>query len=145
MWLTGAEPFAAAPSPVQGGSVESPTDDGASRRSATTPEDAPASDETLLTASSTSSGFALAGITWDAGTGATGTEVEIRTRTGDVWSDWQQVEVETEEASAGAEETADDVVELRDGTDPWVVGRVDEVQVALRGVGDSMPTGPGSS
>lgn len=137
----GPAPFAAELPETSGESEDAAADTSSGVRSLDPSSEPPAPDESLLTASATSSGFALLGVTWDAGSSAPGTEVEVRTRTGDVWSGWQEVEVETEDASAGAEETADDVRELRDGTDPWVVGRVDEIQVALRAPDGAMPTG----
>ncbi|MFC8922691.1 FG-GAP-like repeat-containing protein [Cellulosimicrobium sp. NPDC057127] len=97
--------------------------------------------EVVLSGSATSSGLALVGVTWAAGTDSDDTEVSVRTRSDETWSDWESIEVErlreedSAEAGGGPAGAA-----ARGGTEPVVVGEVDEIEVALRG--SSTPEDP---
>lgn len=99
---------------------------------------APGGAETILSASGSTSGFAVVGITWDRGSASEGTSVAIRSRTGEAWTDWEPVQVDVD----GADEAGVPGVRWRDGTDPVAVGIVDEVEVAVRGEGGVLPAHP---
>lgn len=92
--------------------------------------------DTVLSATADGSGFATVGVTWATGSAPEGTEVGIRTRTGDAWSEWIPVELDVRTA---AEDAPPDRGVLRDGTDPLLVGEVSEIQVAVRGTAGQVP------
>lgn len=94
--------------------------------------------ESILSASGSTSGFAVVGVTWDRGSASEGTSVAIRSRTGETWTDWEPVQVDVD----GADGAGVPGAQWRDGTDPVAVGIVDEVEVAVRGEGGVLPAHP---
>ena len=73
-------------------------------------------------------GFATVGVTWKSGSEIDDDEiaVQVRTRTGDTWSDWTTAEYHDEHnPDPGSPEAST----MRPGTDAVVVGDVDEVQM----------------
>lgn len=73
-------------------------------------------------------GYGAVGVTW-----AHGAEVEhdaiafeVRTRTGDEWSDWAELEYHDEH---GPDPDSAEARHARPGTDPMLIGEVDQVQV----------------
>lgn len=83
----------------------------------------------VLSARADVDGLATAGITWREG--AAPQSVEVRTRTGAGWSPWEQVDTE-DGGRPGS----------RGGTEPIVLGRVDEVEVRLRTAGGAAVQDP---
>jgi hypothetical protein len=81
-------------------------------------------------------GFAMLGVTWDHGGARKPVTVEVRTRSGGIWSGW--VELETD-ADGGPVTTKNDS-SFRDGTEPEWVGSSTGVEVAVYGHG-SPPRG----
>ncbi len=72
-------------------------------------------------------GYATVGITWAPSGLAWGRDrlaIELRTRSRGVWSTWQPVQNDPEH-----EADPEELAAVRDGTDPVVVGDVDDVQV----------------
>lgn len=67
--------------------------------------------------------FGLLGVTWDAGTAAGDLVVQVRTRTGETWTSWEDVDVEEAQVGEG--------VAVREGTAPIWVGESDGVAVRL--------------
>lgn len=99
--------------------------------------------DALLSAAGPGAGYATVGVTWDAGTAPDGVDVAVRTREGETWSDW--VPLELEGLSAPGDPAPSGPTEgpaPRDGTEPLLVGVVDEVQAVVRGVGDDLPVNP---
>ncbi|MFJ4107265.1 FG-GAP-like repeat-containing protein [Oerskovia enterophila] len=92
--------------------------------------------EVVLSATADGSGFATVGVTWATGSAPDGTEVGVRTRTGDVWSEWIPVELDVRTV---ADDDPPDGGALRDGTDPLLVGEVNEIQAAVRGTAGQAP------
>jgi len=84
-------------------------------------------------------GYATVGVTWRAG-GRIYAEkqiaVEVRTKTGTTWSKWGEAIFNAEEGPAPAAEGPDTV---RPGTDPLIVGNVDQVQMRLATVDGKEP------
>ena len=83
-------------------------------------------------------GFAAIGVTWEHGESLDEDEIalQVRTRTGDSWSDWQDLEYHDEHGpDAGSAEAAG----ARPGTEPMFVGAVDDVQVQARTDGVALP------
>ncbi|HEU5143736.1 MAG TPA: FG-GAP-like repeat-containing protein [Dermatophilaceae bacterium] len=95
---------------------------GASVRSASAPVDIPG-------------GLAVIGVTWDAESGA-GSSVQYRKQVDGVWGPWTFGSVEDEHAPDQPEGSGDVMAAIRDGSDPIILTRADEVQVRLLG-----PTG----
>ncbi|HSK27768.1 MAG TPA: FG-GAP-like repeat-containing protein [Jiangellales bacterium] len=77
-------------------------------------------------------GFGVVGVAWDSDTAARPESVSVRTRTDGRWSDWTIVPVHDEHAPDGAEAEG-----ARAGSDPIVVGEVDDVQVRVAGEGEA--------
>ena len=78
--------------------------------------------------------FQTVGITWVEGTAAADVDAQVRTRSGDTWSEWMPLETADEAPDNG---TVEDRRALRDGTDSLFVGDADAVQVSLAaGAGD---------
>ncbi len=73
-------------------------------------------------------GYGAVGVTWDRSEkiGADEIAVTVRTRTGDDWSDWMTVPYDDDH---DPEPTSPDGRNSRPGTDPVLVGDVDQVQV----------------
>ncbi len=91
----------------------------------------------VLSAPERVDGYATVGITWrssDQAWGRDQIEIELRTKSGDTWSTWQPVQNDPEH-EADPEEIAD----VRDGTDPVVVGDVEDVQVRATTVDGTTP------
>lgn len=84
------------------------------------------------------SGYAAVGVTWQHGVELEEEEisVRVRTRTGDSWSDWQELEYHDEH---GPDPSSPEAAAARPGTDPLLVGDVDDVQVEARTPGATLP------
>ena len=83
-------------------------------------------------------GFAAIGVTWRHGEDLEEDQIalEVRTRTGDEWSDWEALEYHDEHGpDAGSAEAA----ASRPGTEPMFVGEVDDVQVKAATDGTALP------
>ncbi len=84
---------------------------------------------TVLTSSpEVVSGYGAVGVTWEPGTELEEDDIafEVRTRTGGEWSTWAELEYHDEHApDPDSAEAAD----ARPGTEPMMLGEVDEVQV----------------
>lgn len=74
--------------------------------------------------------FGLVGVTWTRGFDAKGMTVQIRLRTDDAWSDWEELEVESDEGEGG-----------RDGTEPLWAGSADGVAVRVTSPTGERPSG----
>lgn len=84
-------------------------------------------------------GYATVGVTWRAGGriyGENQIAVEIRTEKGDAWSKWGRAIFNAEEGPAPSAEGSGAV---RPGTDPLIVGNVDQVQMRLATVDRKQP------
>lgn len=82
----------------------------------------------VLSAETLSAGVVVVGVTWERGSAPSDLAVEVRTRVGDEWGVWEPLEADL---SSGT--TADGAPsDARDGTDPYLAGEVDGVEVALR-------------
>jgi hypothetical protein len=81
-------------------------------------------------------GFAAVGVTWDPGTDLADGQirVQVRTRTGETWSGWENLKYEQEE---GPDPSSPEGRAARPGTSPTFVGEVDEVQVRATTAGDA--------
>jgi hypothetical protein len=83
-------------------------------------------------------GFAAVGVTWQHGEDLAEDQIDlqVRTRTGDEWSDWEALEYHDEHGpDAGSAEAAS----ARPGTEPTFVGDVDDVQVKALTDGVALP------
>ena len=83
-------------------------------------------------------GFAAIGVTWEHGEDLDEDQIslQVRTRTGDEWSDWEALEYHDEHGpDAGSAEAAN----ARPGSEPMFVGEVDDVQVQARTDGATLP------
>jgi hypothetical protein len=83
-------------------------------------------------------GIAAIGVTWEHGEDLTEEQIslQVRTRTGDEWTDWEALEYHDEHGpDAGSAEAA----HARPGTEPMFVGDVDDVQVEARTDGVTLP------
>lgn len=91
---------------------------------------APALRLALLTEPQAAPGLATVGATWSPGAAVSEEDVlfSVRTRTGQAWSEWSDLEYHGEHAPDGAEATTG---EVRPGTEPTVVGDVDAVQLKV--------------
>ncbi|WP_181312319.1 FG-GAP-like repeat-containing protein [Nocardioides campestrisoli] len=90
--------------------------------------------EEVAVAAAPVDGFGAVGVTW-AGDGAEageGLTVEVRTREGEGWSEWTALEHDDAHAP---DPGTPDARSARPGTDPLIVGDVDEVQVRAAGSG----------
>ncbi|GAB2444703.1 hypothetical protein GCM10027062_26090 [Nocardioides hungaricus] len=78
------------------------------------------------------SGYGTIGVTWASGEDIPDEDLDlaVRTRTGDTWSEWMDLEYTDDHAAdPGTEEGKD----ARPGTDALLIGEVDEVQVRVSG------------
>jgi uncharacterized protein with LGFP repeats len=84
------------------------------------------------------SGFAAVGVTWEHGEELAEDQIalQVRTRTGEEWSDWQDLEYHDEH---GPDPDSAEARAARPGTEPTFVGEVDEVQVQARTDGVALP------
>lgn len=87
-------------------------------------------DLVVLTEAIESGEFAVAALTWPAGQDVEGTTIHLRVREGGEWSAWLPLEADL----AGAEG------EARAGTDPFVTGIAEAVQVQINGAPESLPS-----
>ena len=95
-------------------------------------------DARVVSRPQTVSGFAAVGVTWKSGEDLEEDQIslQVRTRTGDEWSDWEALEYHDEHGpDAGSAEAAG----ARPGTEPMFVGDVDDVQVEARTDGVALP------
>jgi hypothetical protein len=74
--------------------------------------------------------FGLVGVTWDPGFTSTGMTVQVRLRTDGAWSDWEQLDVESDEGEGG-----------RPGTEPLWAGTADGVAVRVTSPTGQRPAG----
>ena len=83
-------------------------------------------------------GFAAIGVTWEHGEdlGEEQIQLSVRTRTGDSWSDWEELEYHDEH---GPDDGSAEAAASRPGTEPMFVGEVDEVQVEASADGVDLP------
>ncbi|MBE9925738.1 hypothetical protein G8C93_07505 [Cellulosimicrobium cellulans] len=96
--------------------------------------DAAASSDVLLGAETSAAGVVVVGVTWEQGSAPDDLAVQVRTRSDGEWSEWSALESDDAEADEG---DGSPLPGVRDGTDPFVAGEVDAVEVALRhGSGD---------
>ncbi len=72
-----------------------------------------------------SDGFAVTGVTWS-GRVSEGVSFALRTRTDGAWSAWTELEYDAEH---GPSPTSAEAAAARPGTDPFVVGDVDDIQL----------------
>ncbi|PUA81947.1 FG-GAP-like repeat-containing protein [Nocardioides currus] len=81
------------------------------------------------------SGYGAVGVTWAHGTeiGEDAISVQVRTRTGDEWSDWSEIQYHDDH---GPDPDSAEAATARPGTDPLVIGDVDDVQVKAAMTGD---------
>lgn len=85
-------------------------------------------------------GYATVGVTWDAAAAVGDDEivVSVRSRVGADWSGWEAVEYHEEH---GPDPGTVEARGSRSGTDPVVVGAVEEVQVRIETVDGTVPDG----
>ncbi len=83
-------------------------------------------------------GFAAIGVTWKHGEALTESQIalQVRTRTGDTWSDWEALEYHDEH---GPDPASAEAAGSRPGTEPMFVGEVDDVQVKAHTNGVALP------
>jgi N-acetylmuramoyl-L-alanine amidase/FG-GAP-like repeat len=76
-------------------------------------------------------GYGAVGITWSPASKIAESDItlEARTQTGDIWSEWTDLEYHDEH---GPDPASDEAKNARPGTDPLLVGNVAEVQVRVR-------------
>ncbi len=85
-------------------------------------------------------GYATVGVTWDDDAHLEDGEirVEVRSRVDGAWGLWEEVPYE---ADGGPDPGSAEAVAARGGTNPLVVGDVDDVQVRVVGDGTDLPDG----
>jgi hypothetical protein len=91
----------------------------------------------VLSAPEPVDGYATVGITWRSSPQVWGRdriEIELRTKTAGTWSTWQPVQNDPEH-----EADPEEIAQVRDGTDPVVVGAVQDVQVRATTVDGRTP------
>jgi len=83
-------------------------------------------------------GYGAVGVTWAHGTKVAEDAIElaVRTRTGDTWSDWMDLEYDLEH---GPDPDSAEARHARPGTDALLVGDVDQVQVRASSTGTLPP------
>ena len=83
-------------------------------------------------------GFAAIGVTWEHGEALDEDEISVavRTRAGDTWSDWEDLEYHDEH---GPDDGSAEAAAARPGTEPMFVGDVNDVQVRARTEGVGLP------
>ncbi len=83
-------------------------------------------------------GFAAIGVTWQHGEDLEEDQIslQVRTRTGDEWSDWEALEYHDEH---GPDDGSAEAAASRPGTEPTFVGEVDDVQVQASTTGATLP------
>jgi hypothetical protein len=98
---------------------------------------AAASTYAALSAPEPASGFAVTGATWT-GPAPAGLELSIRTRTAGMWSTWTPMVFD---ADHGPTPGTAEARKARPGTDPFVVGAVDDVQLKAESRTGAAPAG----
>ena len=83
------------------------------------------------------SGFAVTGVTWT-GSAPDGLSLAIRTRTHGSWSAWTTMEYD---ADHGPSPSSAEAKHAKPGTDPFVVGAVDKVQLKVTSDSGRAPAG----
>ncbi len=83
-------------------------------------------------------GFAAIGVTWKHGEDLDDDQItlQVRTRTGEEWSGWEDLEYHDEH---GPDPGSAEAASARPGTEPMFVGEVDDVQVQARTEGATLP------
>lgn len=99
-------------------------------------EPVPTDGDVVETAPQQVKGYGAIGVTWEPGTGVEEGQIAVqaRTRVDGAWSDWEELHYNAEE---GPDLGSPDALGARPGTDPLIIGDVDEVQtrvVTARGV-----------
>lgn len=99
-------------------------------------EPVPTDGDVVETAPQEVKGYGAIGVTWEPGTSVEEGQIAVqaRTRVNGQWSDWEELHYNAEE---GPDLGGPDALNARPGTDPLIVGDVDEVQtrvVTARGV-----------
>ncbi len=84
-----------------------------------------------LSAPEPATGYAVTGVTWS-GSAPAGLSLAIRSRTHGTWSGWTPMQYDAEH---GPSPSSQEAKQARPGTDPFVVGNVDDIQ--LRVMSDS--------
>ncbi len=86
----------------------------------------------------TLSGFSAIGVTWQGGEQLEEDQISlrVRTRTGDTWSEWEDLEYHDEH---GPDPDSAEGASARPGTEPTFVGDVDDVQVEATTDGVALP------
>ena len=84
-------------------------------------------------------GYATVGVTWKPGTrlAEDQVKVQVRTRTNGTWSGWQAAAYHDDHGPDAGEDDSSRVA--RPGTDPVVIGDVDQVQMLVRTTGGKAP------
>ena len=93
-------------------------------------EPVPADGDVVETAPQQVKGYGAIGVTWDPGTAVEEGQIAVqaRTRVDGEWSDWQELHYNAEE---GPDLGSADARNARPGTDPLIIGDVDEVQTRV--------------
>jgi hypothetical protein len=93
-------------------------------------EPVPTTGEVVETAPQKVSGYGAIGVTWEAGTDVEEGQIAVqaRTRVGGEWSEWSELHYNAEE---GPDAGSADARNARPGTDPLIIGDVDEVQTRV--------------
>ena len=110
-----------APVPSEAGAAEGPGEQVLPEAPA---DDTPSPEGTWSATSPATGATTVVGVTWDLGSAGDDVVVEVRSRTGTVWTGWTDVHAEDAEPTGGAGEQ-------RDGTEPLFVGDVDEVEARI--------------
>jgi hypothetical protein len=93
--------------------------------------DVPAGGQVLVSAPEEVAGYGAVGVTWDAAAAPVEEDeitVQARTLEGGVWSEWATVKYHAEE---GPDVSSAEGRRARPGTDPLIIGNVDEVQARV--------------
>jgi hypothetical protein len=99
---------------------------------------APATSLVALSAPTPVHGYATVGVTWKPGTQLADGQISVQVRTmkNGAWSDWTDVKYEAEE---GPRDDGSEGGKVRPGTDPLVIGDVDQVQMKAETVSGTAP------
>lgn len=83
-------------------------------------------------------GYGAVGVTWAPGAQVDEEEIslQVRTRTGDQWSDWTAMEYHDDH---DPDPDSPEAANSRPGTEPLFVGEVDDVQVSVETTGATLP------
>lgn len=113
----------------------------APRTPSDTAPEASAEVSTILSNVEKVTGYGAIGVTWESGKTIDEDQIVVsaRTRTDNVWSDWTPVDFHDDHSPDAADPEAN---RIRPGTDPLLVGEVDEVQArVVLGTGVQAPDG----